>query len=88
MVPGNLGFEGEDVEIREAPESPSGRRAQEKPDGTLLKSRKRRARNNPSGGYVDEEGRWIPNGEGKRNVRRPSHVSHKHRKETLSLPIV
>lgn len=69
-------------------ESAGDGRAQERLDGSLLRSRKKRPVNDPSKGYYDAEGWWIPYPRRNHSLRGPSQVIHKDRKETLSLPVV
>lgn len=66
---------GEGGESRKAPENSSDGRAQEMPDRMLLKSRKNVLGNDPSKGYFDGEGWWIPYSGRKCLVRRTSQVS-------------
>lgn len=65
---------GEGGESRKARENSSDGRAQEMPDRMLLKSRKKLLGNDPSKGYFDGEGWWIPYSGRNCLVRRTSQV--------------
>lgn len=76
----------EALESRKAPESPISERAQERPDGMLPKSKRRRPENDSSKGYLDRKRCLTTYSGRKSSIPGPSQVSHKYNRQRLAYP--